>query len=294
MLCRRFLLRVLDAAITAPRRPSKGLRAHLRTFFGRASNFDRIATSINLADALLPGLARVTTRCLYSTKSLPLLPSTFEFLDYGSGGTVFLLQTHGTCYVLKVYRRSLGQSLTTLVTILREQQRKYDMVRQWYNTETEIVPPGRFLITHGVLLGSPVVALLQPYLDGAKKDLLQDSTDDELFTLLEQEPALKEQFTSFAKSTLAAFSQGENCFDLVGRSNIMLIEEQGRHRLAIVDAGVFNLPNLAKTAPHTLAHMQQLITRLSMLLQALEHGHHCSLSPQPSYVTQLDSRRSGE
>lgn len=294
MMCKRFLLRILDAAITAPQRPPKSLRAHLWTFFGRASNFDRIATSLKLADAFLPGLMRATARCLYNAKCLPLLPSTFEFLDYGSGGTVFLLQAHGTSYVFKIYRRSLGQSLATLVTILREQQRKYDMVRRWYNTETEIVPPGQFLITHGALLGSPVVALLQPYLHGAKKDPLQDFTDDELLALLASEPALKEQFMSFAKSTIDAFSQGEYCFDLVGRSNVMLIEEKGRHRLAIVDAGVFNLHSLAETAPHTFARLQQLTTRLSTLLSELEQGHRFSASSEFSYFSRLRNGCRGE
>lgn len=183
---------------------------------------------------------------------------------------MFLLQSNGAPYVLKVYRRSLGQPLGTLLRIIAEQRRKYDMVTSWYNTGADMVLPGEFLVVHGPILGSPVVALLQPYLAGVKKDALRDFTDDDLLHLLARSLRLRQQFLAFATKTIAVFAAGTYCFDLIGKANLILIEQAEGCRLAIVDAGVFDLQTLQQESPQAFAQIQRHIARIASLLARLE------------------------
>lgn len=270
ILYKQCLLRLLDAAITAPARPHQNLAAHLRFLLGRGSHYDRVASCLNLVHTILPSLSLALTRRFYETQHLPFGSPTLKFLDYGSGGTVFLLQGDHEPKVIKIYRKSLGQPLETLVDILLRQRQKYETVSRWYNTGVEVVPPGDFLIVNGPHMGSPAVALLQPYVEGHKKDLLGDFTDDDLLALFVANPIVRQQFYIFATQTIADFFAGGDCFDLVGKANLMLIEHDEKRRLAIVDAGIFDLPTVRQKRPQAFAQMQQHVARLRRLLPKLQ------------------------
>ncbi|MBE0528829.1 MAG: pantoate--beta-alanine ligase, partial [Thermoleophilia bacterium] len=72
-------------------------------------SFDRVAAAVNVVDRLLPGSADALARRLADTAPLALAATAIEAVDFGSGGTVFRVETPAGPHALKVFRRSLGE-----------------------------------------------------------------------------------------------------------------------------------------------------------------------------------------
>ena len=104
-----FIYKSLDAAMTASLRPRRKIGAHLRSIVSpRSSNYDRVASLVNMFDTVAPGFARGTKSALCGELQLPFPVQRAELLAFGSGSTVFRLDTDDGRKVVKFYRRSLG------------------------------------------------------------------------------------------------------------------------------------------------------------------------------------------
>ena len=264
-----LLLRCLDAAVTAAA-PRRREEPHLlRTLLVDGRPFDRVPAALCLLDRVAPGTACALSRRLYGPAPLALAASGIDFLDYGSGGTVFLLRTPVGARVLKVYRRSLGRPLAVQREVAHYYAERYRTVAGWYASAPGVVTPSTFAILPGPILGRTVAAVIQPYLAGRKLDFFEDQDEAGALARLRADAALAREFRAFADCTLALFAQGERCLDLVGRENLMLIEEGGRVRLAIADFGVFELPGLRRDAPTRWAALGERIDRLDALRRRL-------------------------
>lgn len=261
------LYKAFDAAMTASLRPKQPIPILARRVFRpRLSNYERVSAAINLLDGLLPGVSRRVFSSLYNPLKLPFPVRQIDMLSFGSGSTVFLLdfERGGECAVLKLYRRSLGKRDQDLYQIAEHFKQKYDQVAGWYRGPYDLVPPSAFLILHGPLLGQSAVGVIQSYIRGEKKDFFRSFSDDELLALMEQR-GFREQFLFFAQRTLEVFQQSRQCFDFIGRDNLMVVLDGEQARLAVIDFGIFDLNLLEGRSPALCRQIEEYIRRIESL-----------------------------
>lgn len=268
----RVFFKMMDAVLTAPLHPRQAGRSLLRTILTlRSPHYKRIASTINLADRIIPGLSYRISKSLVSETHLPFAVLSIRLMSYGSGSTVFLLDTPGGWNVLKVFRRSLGKTGPNLLNLTIEFQTKYLTVSRWFNQEGfRLVPPALFLLLHGPLLGKPAAATLQPFLSGELKDLFLDYQDSELLGLFKGDRELKRQFVHFARKVLQVAAEEGVCMDFIGRHNVVLIQDHTGCRLAVIDNGIFNMEQIRVTRPAIYEQIQAYLERIRHLLLALE------------------------
>jgi hypothetical protein len=269
---RELWLRCLDAAVTAPARQRRPETRPLRELLRARRRFDRVAAAVNVVDRLRPGSADALARCLVDTAPLALAATAIEAIDFGSGGTVFRIETPAGPHALKVFRRSLGRPLAEQRAVAAYYADRYRTVSGWYAGVPGLVMRSAFLILPGPIRGRPVAAVVQPFLEGRKRCFFEDLDPSEARTLLSQDAALAEQFQGFAVPTLELWKKGERCLDLVGRENLMLLEEDSRRRFAIADCGLFELPLVRVQAPARYAALAERVRRLEALLAQLTGG----------------------
>jgi hypothetical protein len=264
-----LVLRLLDAAATAPARARRARGGALRSLLRARRSFDRAGEAVHLLDRVVPGAGCALARRIPSAAPLALAASSIELLDFGSGGTVYRLETPAGARALKVFRRSLGRPLAEQREIAAYYAERYRTVARWYAGTPGLVTPSAFLILPGPILGRPVAAVVQPLLRGPRRCFFADLDPAAAADLLSHDAALAEQFRGFARATLEQWRSSERCLDLVGRENLMLLEGDGRPRLAIADCGLFELPALRRDAPERLAALGERIGRLESLLAGL-------------------------
>ncbi len=265
-------LRCLDAAVTAPARQRRPGARPLHELLRARRSFDRFAAAVNVVDRLLPGSARALARRLASHAPLALAATKVEAIDFGSGGTVFRVETPRGPQALKVFRHSLGRPLAEQRAVAAYYAGRYRTVSGWYAGVAGLVAPSAFLILPGPILGRPVAAAVQPFLEGRKRCFFEDLDLSSALELLSRDSALAEQFQGFARVTLELWRKGGRCLDLVGRENLMLRAERDGQRLAIVDCGLFELPALRREAPARYAALAERMGRLEALLAGLGAG----------------------
>ncbi len=267
---RELWLRLLDAAVTAPARQRRPGADPVRGLLRASRSFDRAAAAVNLLDRLLPGSASALARRLTSPAHLALAATAIEPLDFGSGTTVFRFETPSGPRALKVFRRSLGRPLAEQRGVAAHYLGRYRTVSGWYAAVPGLVAPSAFLILPGPIGGRPVAAVVQPFVAGRRRCFFEDLDPDGALHLLSGDRVLSEQFQGFARVTLECWRRAERCLDLVGRENLMLVEAEGRARLAIVDCGLFELAAVRREAPARYAALAERIGRLESLLARLE------------------------
>jgi peptidoglycan/xylan/chitin deacetylase (PgdA/CDA1 family) len=259
----RLLLRSLDAALTARLRAPRGFLSSLRDMGKpRSSHYDRIGGVVQLAVGRAPALAQRLERTLLEPARLPVRDARLELAGFGTGATVFRLESglaSSSPQALKIYRRTLGRSPEHLVGAARRYQARYLRLREDFG---EVVLPASFLVLHAPLRGVPAVACLQPWLGGRVQDLLA-LEDGALLALLRQH-ALEACFAAFVRRALAWRREG-SFPDLAGRGNLVVVEEQGRTRLRLIDYGIFH-PVDAPASPNARIELETLAGRLESLL----------------------------
>jgi len=265
-------LRCLDAAVTAPARQRRPGARPLRELLRARRSFDRVAAAVNVVDRLLPGTASALARRLADSAPLALAATAIEAVDFGSGGTVFRLETPAGPHALKVFRRSLGRPLAEQRAVAAYYADRYRTVSGWYQGVPGLVAPSAFLILPGPIQGHPVAAVVQPFLEGRKRCFFADLDAARALELFSEDPSLAKQFQGFAAATLELWKKAERCLDLVGHENLMLLEARGRQRLAIVDCGLFELPVIRQQAPARYKALGERIGRLEALLARLAPG----------------------
>lgn len=229
------------------------------------SRYKRTSSVIAWLDRAFPGASAKLSRLMYKNNLFPWNPVDNELIASGSGAAVFLVKWKNEEKVLRIYRKSLGKSLRGLLEIARHYKRNYESMRDRYGASRDLVLPMDFLVFSGLPLGIPVAASLQPYIGGEKKDIFEDFSDKEFLGLLQAHDTLREQFLVFARQTLEQWNEGQTCFDFLGRENLMLIKEDDRYRLHIVDVGLFELETVAKKYPEKIARIEQRVKELASL-----------------------------
>lgn len=266
-----WLLKTLDAVLTAPLKPRAGAGAQLRALVRpKTSNANRIAALLHLVDRLAPGAASRASGSLLTLRHFPLAGCQVRLLAYGSGATVFLLENGGERKVLKVFRRSLAGPSAKIWGVAKEFKDKYDKLCVWFNQQDELVVPSQFLLLHGPLVGAAAAAVLQPYVGGKKSDIFLDYSVDEAIDMLRAHPRLKQQFQNFAGRFLMTWEENNTCFDLVGRENLMLVDGEEGASFRIADNGIFNIPYIREHAPVTYQRLQERIEHLRKIVEGIE------------------------
>src|SRR5690606_33873657 len=156
------------------------------------------------------------SRSLLRTAGLPVHHEALTLWGYGSGATVFAFTSGGQRWVLKVYRRSLGQRPAKVAAVAAELRQKYQTLRAWY---AGLLPLSLMLILHSPLLGAKAAAMLQPFLAGRMLDPFSDISEQSLRRLLADDDQLREQFRFFARRTMQAYFEQGYCFDMLGHQN---------------------------------------------------------------------------
>ncbi len=278
----RLWYKALDAVMTASVRPRRQRGEYLRNILSpRSSNYGRVASLVGLIDTLVPGTGRRASGYLLRPDFMPFSGAGIELMDSGSGSTVFLLQTGGDRSVLKAYRRTLGRGRDSLLELAAIYRKKYQTVSSWYAGKYEIVVPADFLLLQGPMLGLPVVACLQPYIEGETRDVFADFDDDDLVRFMRANHGFKEQFTFFARRTLDVYAKQKSCVDLLGTNNLMVTREGEFWALKLIDYGIFDLEALQDEAPGVFSRLSNLISRLQSLLDSVAVATEDSGSGRP-------------
>jgi hypothetical protein len=204
---------------------------------------------------------------MYKNNRFAWKPIDISLIAFGSGAAVFKLSLKDGDKVLRIYRRSLGKSRQGLLEIAQYYKQNYELVRSWYGTVPDFVPPMDFVVLQGLPLIGPVAGSLQPYMEGSKQDLFEDFSDEELLELLEANARVRAPFLNFVEQTIRQWDGGKMCYDFLGRENLMLVQEGGEYRLHIVDVGTFNLDALMNNSSGKIAQIDQRIKRLKSLYE---------------------------
>jgi hypothetical protein len=105
--------------------------------------------------------------------------------------------------------------------------------------------------------------VLQPFIHGRKSDLFLDYSNANLLELMKNDQKLADRILYFIERTLHIYNQHNLCIDFLGRENLMLVEENGRHKLLIIDNGIFNLNALYLNARDVWKQMTIRMERLA-------------------------------
>ena len=249
--------------------------------FRPKTNYGRALSVIRLVNRIVPGIGDKLCSWMYQNNRFPWLSRDIELIASGSGSAVFRLDGEHGDKVLRLQRRSLGKNPAGLVETAKYYKSNYETVLSWYGRVPDLVLPTEFVVLEGLPLIGPVAASLQPYIRGNKHDLFQDYSDDELLSLLEANDYLRRQFIFFARQTIYQWSERKICYDLLGRENVMLVDEAGSYRLLIVDVGVFKLDSVARKYPEKIFQIEERVNRLAALYEQTTKNAPVPLSAWP-------------
>lgn len=255
--------RSLDAMVTAALVPPETSGGAVRRFLHEASNYERVGTVVRWGCRVVPGLQPWLRQQLERHHHLPVARR-LHLLSYGSGATVYAVDDP-PAWVLKIYRRSLGCSYDELLAIARAFQDKRERVQACYAGMESLFPPTLHLVLDGVLLGRPAAAALQAFVAGTKRDLFAEVSAEVLETWMRDDSTFRSLVHRFATTTLATYERDGWVLDLVGAGNVVVSQQQGVHRLHIVDYGTFERRTIAKRAATLMPQLARRLRRLERI-----------------------------
>jgi hypothetical protein len=264
MLSRRSVLMILDAMTTAVTRPNRPRRDSWQMLVHNKM------LAVNLLYSMVPGCARAVSALVNRYDRLPFGTSDLRVLNYGSDSSVFALELAGSRLVLKIERHSLGKGIPDLKELARYRTVAYRYVTRLYQGPYRFFPETHFVVMHGLLLGCPVVAAIQPLIAGKMKDLLGDFTDDALVRELSLDDHLRDQFLFFLDRTRESHRAHKWVVDLLGASNLMIVENNGVRQLVSVDSGMINFHWLKRNHPEKYRRYLVQVERMSKIANAVE------------------------
>ncbi len=271
---RRPFLLLGDSAVTASVRPRQAVKAHLSILLNRKSrSFDKASSVVQLFDRVAPGSAEWVSRTLSSHRRLPFR-GRMGLCGFGTGTTVFILESDQGKKALKILRGSLGLNLEEQLQVAREYRRKYRMIKTQYNRDDPLVVPSSYIVMSSPVLGMRAAAVIQPYIPGPRKDLLQGHSDEELLKLFDASPRLRRQFLGFAGQFVSSCRPNSHCLDVVGEENVLLVEEDGHLQIRIIDTGIFDLDRIRVEARERYARFELCLERIRSLLERIPARAH--------------------
>lgn len=263
---RPLISKIFYAVLISPLQRRQSTPAKPR---GRSS-YERTMTAVNFVNRLIPGITNRVSRWMFRNNRFPWAPVDSELIAFGTGAAVIRVKWKDSDTVLRLYRRSLGQSYRELFEIAKYYKKNYEMVHTWYGDSQELVLPMDFVVIQGLPLIGPVAASLQPYVHGEKQDLFEDFSDEEIIRLMKADDQLRDQFLCFAGQTIRQWEGRKMCYDCLGRENLMLVKKEGRYRLHIVDVGIFKFDLPAHSSSQKMAQIKQRMDRIASLYGLLK------------------------
>jgi hypothetical protein len=265
----RWIMRALDAALTGVTLPA----ASFPDEGSARSTYYRVQFLAGKARGASPLLGTFIARLLLRTDRLPFEPRDVLPLATGAATTAYLLNgaarsEPGATYVLKTYRKTLGRSMRYAMEHLVTANANYHTVRNWYGNDN-IVVPSTFVILHGPLLGSPVLACIQPYVPG--RDFFSTMSQPQARKELLRDPAIRSAARAFAARTLAIAESEQRAVDILGANNL-IVSPAGpdRMRLQLIDFGILDFAVLKGRAPSRLIQVRDRLRFLQGLHQEFQ------------------------
>lgn len=260
--------KVFYAVMISSLQPKQSAFAQLRAALSyKSPGYVRTMSTVKLVDRIIPGIARRLSYWMFRNNHFPWKPTNIQLVAFGSGAAVFKLDWMGGARALRLYRKSLGNSVSGLLRTAEYYKKNYQTVLTWYGGSLDLVLPMEFLVLQGLPLIGPVAASLQPYVQAEKSDIFEDFSDSDFVKLLEAHPFVRDQFLFFAEQTVSQWDQGKICYDFVGRENLVLVKQGREYRLKIVDVGFFKFDLPEFNRPGKVAQIEQKIQRLKHLYQ---------------------------
>jgi hypothetical protein len=204
---------------------------------------------------------------MFKRNHFPWKPGNIQLIAFGSGAAVFKVDWKSGAKALRIYRKSLGKSVSGLLGTAEYYKKNYETVLSWYGGSLDLVLPMEFLVLQGLPLIGPIAASLQPFIQAEKYDIFEDFPDTDFVKLMEANPFMRDQFLFFVEQTLYQWDEGKICYDFVGRENLLLVKQDGSYRLKIVDVGFFKFHLPEFNHPSKIAQIEQKIQRVKYLYQ---------------------------
>lgn len=262
----RFVLRPLDALLTAGEAARPTLGAELRTLTRRrVAHYERLRSLAALVTQPLPPVGRAIRRTLLDPERLPFRGRGLELLAHGTAATVFRLAgcAGQPARILKVYRWTLAQEPALRLQMARRHRVRYSLLAEAFGP---YLLRTHFLVLNGPLRGWPVAACLQEEIETTLDPLAL--SDAELLACLRARPGLGAAFVDFSRR-LGAFRERGFFPDLLGPGNLLVVAAGTGLRL--IDYGLFDLRCRAPDLPHEAAGA--VLRRFEGLVAALGAPH---------------------
>lgn len=261
----RFMLKMADAVLTwdlrVSRKPGPISRA--------TTNYKRIHAIVRAVNAVEPAIVTWAEGRMHRDGFLPVAVGA-EVLDFGSAATVYRIRPQegfSRDMVMKVLRASLGRPIATLTAQAAALSECREFVRDWY-LDTGALVPVDYLVLQSPLLGRAAVAGLQPYVGGEQWDFFDLAEEGSLQSMLAEHADFRSQFKLFVERTAELLQSQDCCLDLIGWRNLLVVNEDGRPALKVIDYGIFNLELDRKRRPDraraALARVECLMSQYAL------------------------------
>lgn len=230
---------------------------------------EKLLAGLHIIDRVFPGFERVLARQLLRFDRLPLSNRQLQLIGAGHGQNVFLFDTSRGKMVLKIDRESQGLRMHELLREARRVKAEYEKIRTWYMDIPGLVLEEAFCVVNGPLRGSPALATVQPYLEGAPRGFFEDFDEATLLKLLRRDHSLRLTFVAFARRVLQIYRETGECIDLLGKRNLCLLGNRP-FCLRFTDAHDIYGNGRLNRYPHRQGELEQRLAQIERMLEALE------------------------
>ena len=271
-------LRGLETAAASQLQKGKSPKELVSKLFGlKVYKQERLSAGINLVGYVVPGFEEFLARTFTRNDKFPFQGVKPEMFFRSGENSIFLIEGPGgegapeDIKVLKINRESLGLTSEGLLRIAKRISGEYKKIRFWYRDIPGFVPKEDTLIVQSHFLSHPAAATVQEFIPGEKKGVFEDFSEEELATKLEQDTYLRQNFISFAKTTLEIYDADNEAIDLVGARNVVITEDGGKPQLVLLDPHVIYSPErLSTLSPSVTERLKARIGSLRSILSRLE------------------------
>lgn len=185
----------------------------------------------------------------YDFSKIPIDPSLYELSDTkqrigrGYWSEVFLMKTLKDDMPNLVYKAEYPETevpVEELVRVANMYKRSYERLRDAYAEKLpKLVAETHYFIAQSPRSKKPAITTVQAYAGKGGFDPLEEANHATFKEILAREPGLKREFEAFKAITLQLADEGA-APDLAGVDNLLVVEEEGRHVLRLVDPHGFS------------------------------------------------------
>jgi len=275
---KEMALRGLEIAAASHLQKGRTSQELLKTLLAPDSHKqERLSAGINLVGIAVPGFEEFLGKVLTNRDKLPFKTVDPNLFFRGGENSIFLIRDEESSTageeikVLKINLESLGGNRERLLQIANRIKEEYEKTKSWYADIPDFVPEENTLILHSHLLGKPAVATVQQFIPGEKRGIFEDYSEDELVEKLGKDEYLRSDFVSFCRKLVDIYEETGECIDLPGERNIIIVEEDGKSSLVLLDPHIIHSPErLSSFGPLTAERPQERVSQLKSILSKLE------------------------